>query len=259
MNYMRYFKSIIAVTLLQILILSCTKDKTLPGSSSLTVINAVVNSNQLVTNFSNDYTLPGYYKNAQKLSYGSYSSTVNVFGSFSGATNLTLYQIPDTMPHSIPLYNLALSLPVASIHTLFLTGLATAPDTLFTTDQPPYHSAADSTVGVRFVNLSPGSNPVNITLSTSTTVNEFNNITYKGLSTFKNYPAISSVSSYTFQFRDATTNAVIASFTMSGINNGTGTNTSTNNYRWRNVTIALIGSPGGAGTAAQKTLLINNY
>jgi hypothetical protein len=46
---------------------------------------------------------------------------------------------------------------------------------------------------------------------------------------------------------------------LSGINNGTGTNTSTNLYRYRNITIALIGILGGTGATARKALVINNY
>jgi hypothetical protein len=238
---------------------SCEKGSTAEGSASLTIINAVVGSNQMVTNFSNNYLLSSYYKSAQKISYGSYSPTVNEFNSFSGTTNLTLYQMPDTTEKSSPFYdNLNLSLPLGSINTLFLTGTVKQPDTLFTTDNPPYHTSSDSSLGIRFVNLSVGSNPVNVTLLTSITTNEFANVAYKNISDFKNYPATASINNYTFQIRDASTNKIIASQTFNGINDGL-VNTKTNQYRFRNFTIALIGQAGGVGANGQKALLINNY
>lgn len=238
---------------------ACTKDMTLPRSSSLTVINAVVGSNSLVTNFSNDYNLDGFYVNAQKLSYGTYSPSVNVFGSYRDVTNLSLYQMPDTVPHSSPIYNLEVDLSVGTIHTLFLTGTISSPDTMFTEDHPPYHPITDSSVGVRFVNLSPGSNAISVNLIGISNGLAVNSLPYKGITDFINYPVISSVSSYTFQFKDAVTGSLIGSYSMSGINNGTGTNIQTNAYRFKNFTIALIGLPGGTGSGIQKTILINNY
>jgi hypothetical protein len=238
--------------------ISCKKNNaTAQGTAALTVINAVVGSAPLITNFSGSYQLN--YSMAQKLSYGSYNATVNEFSAYDGTARLALYQIPDTTDHSIPLYNLNLKLPVKTIHTLFLTGKVATPDSLLLTDNPPYHTASDSSMGIRFVNLSAGSVPVNVTLSTTTTMSEFSNIAYKGSTDFKNYPTIRVISSYTFQVRNASTNAVISSFTFSGINNGTGSNLSNNNYRFRNFTLALIGQPGGTGSASQKLLLINNY
>ena len=246
-------KLILFIFLLQMF--SCSKNNNPNGAAALTIINAVVSSNRLVTNFSGTDSIT--YLTARQLPYGSYNAAINEFGNHSGLVKIGLFQYPDTSAHSSPLYNLSINLQPNSIHTLFLTGMVGAPDTLLTTDILPVHT--DSAAGIRFVNLSSGSNPVNITLSTSTSTNEISGLAYKGISSFKNYPVIASVSSYTFQFRDAGTNIVLGSYTMNGINNGTGTNTSANQYRFRNVTIALIGAPGGSGANAQKTLLINNY
>lgn len=240
---------------------ACKKDVVPPGAASLTIINAVVGSSPLVTNFGNSYVLDGSnYASARRIAYGSFNTNYQ-FSAYSGDTHLVLYQYPDTLAHSNPLYNLDFNLPVGSTHTLFLTGLVTAPDTLFTADNPPYHSVEDSTVGVRFVNLSPGSNPVSITLSTNSAVNEFSNIPYKGITDFKNYPATADIESYTFQFRDASTGDLLASYRMSGINNGTGTNASEpNDYRFRNFTIALKGLTNvTSGTTRRSAFIIYNY
>lgn len=233
---------------------SCRKDNSPAGTASLTIVNAVVGSNPLITNFSGTNSI--IYSNAQSLNYGSYSSGSNEFGGYSGNVRLGLFQYPDTTAGSMPLFLLNLNMPVSSMHSLYLIGTTSAPDTTWTTDLPPLH--LDSSVGVRFVNLSPGSNPVNVVLSTGM-ANEFSSLAYKKVTAFKSYPAVSSISSYTFQFIDAPTNAVLASYTMRGINNGTGSNRSTNQYRYKNVTIALIGLPAGTGSNAQKVLQINNW
>jgi len=237
---------------------SCKKNKEVRGTSSLTIVNAVVGSNTFVTNFSDSYQMQNYYANARQINYGSYDNN-NQFSSYSGTTSLKLYQMPDTAEHSAPFYNLKLDLPIGTMCTLYLTGTLSIHDTLITKDYPPYYPPSDSSVGVRFINLSPDSSLINVTLSTSASVNEFSNISYKQTTDYKSYPAIKAVSSYTFQFRNAATNSVITSFTMSGINNGTGTNNSTNKFRFRNFTLALIGQAGGIGGSAQKILLINNY
>lgn len=109
----------------------------------------------------------------------------------------------------------------------------------------------DSTAGIRFINLSPNSPPVNVTLSTTPSVSEFLNIGYKDITDFKSYPATSANTSYTFQIRNATTDKIIASITMSG--------TSITNYvpRFKNVTLVLRGMP--TGTPAAGITRVNHY
>jgi hypothetical protein len=74
----------------------------------------------------------------------------------------------------------------------------------------PYRT--DTTAGIRFINLSPDSPPLNITLSTSPTVNEVSNLRYKQYTDFKSYPANYN-SSYIFQVRDTTGN-LLKSYTL---------------------------------------------
>jgi len=243
----------IAILVLLELGVSCGKNNSTPtGGASLTVINSVVGSDALITNFSNDYALSNFYARANMLYYGSYNSSSNEFGLKSGSIPLALYQLPDTTSKSTPVYKLQLNMAIGSIHTLFLTGQISSPDTLFTTDNPPYHPSSDSSVGVRFVNLSPGSNPVNITLSTSPNVNEFSGITYKSITSFKSYPATAGIKSYKFQFWDATTGTLLGGYTINGVNNGS-VNSNKNIYRYHNVTFVLEGMPGSTDV-----LLINN-
>ena len=238
------------LALVQFIFSSCKKEQSTPGTSSLTLINAVVGSSALISNYGNTDSLT-YYAGAQTLYYGSYSSSTNIVSSYSGLVSLSLYQSTDTTKKSNPLYHLDLNLPVGTIHTLFLTGTVSAPDTLFTTDTPPYHPPGDSSVGIRFVNLSPLSSPISINIKNNSATPEIASLSYKRITDFKSYAATSKISSYVFEFRNAASGTLLASYTLSNIN------AATSLVRFRNVTIAVKGIGDGSGPMG--TFLINNY
>jgi hypothetical protein len=245
---------------LLLMIASCRKtDITAPGTASLTVINAAVGTNSLVVNFGGTDPLSNYYVNARQLYYNVFQQECQ-FNAYSGVQKLGLYNYPDTLPKSPPFVNLTLDLPVGSVNSLFVTGTADMPDTLFTRDHPPYHSPSDSTMGIRFVNLSAGSLPVSINLEGQAGVHEISRLAYKEISAFKMYPARPGVASYTFEFRDMATGALLATYTADGIDqDNTDPNEPVNRWRYRNFTLALLGTPGGTESSAQTILLINNY
>lgn len=246
---------------------SCSKSELKPeGTASLTLINAVVGADSLITNFNGSVMPASYYINANIIVYNSYGSgpfTVNNYqiNSYAGEQQVMIFKVPDTLPKSEPLYNLTLNLPVGSINTLFMTGTATAPDTLFTRDSPKNHPISDSVTGIRFVNLSPGSQPISVNIQGQPAGSEISHLSYKNITAFKDYAATSEISSYTFEFRDAVTGELLASYLADGINNNNSSDpfNKTNNWRFRNCTLALLGLPGGTGNTAQTILLISNY
>lgn len=85
-------------------------------------------------------------------------------------------------------------------YTLFVCGQLGNTDGLIIKENLPYRT--DSSAGIRFINLSPNSQPLNITLSTSPTINEVSDLKYKQYSEFKSYPGRYNIA-YTFQIRDA--------------------------------------------------------
>lgn len=238
-------------------ITGCSKQKNPADSANLTLVNAVVGTGgglnrYLVPNFTPNQPL-NWYAGAMQISYANSASSQT--SSYFGKTPLAIYFYPDTTAHSTPLYNLTLNLPSGSINTLFLTGSLSNPDTLFTTDHPPYHPVADSSLGIRFVNLSAGSSPVSFNISGQANGSEASSLPYKGITSFKNYSAIAGISDYNFECRDAATGTLISSFDVSGIADPGGT--TPNNRRYRNFTLALIGSPGTPGS--QQLVLIETY
>lgn len=229
-------------------LLSCSKEATPPGTASLTIVNAVAGSDPyLITNFGGTEPLTWYAFGLQ-VRYGAAVQS----GSYSGMQKLALYHYPDTGAHSTPLYNLNLDLPAKTIHTLFLTGTMAAADTLFTIDAPPYHPPSDSSMGIRFANLSAGSAPVSVNITGRTPGPEAASLPYKGLTGFINYPATDAISDYTFEFRDAASGALIGSCLMPDVNAP-----SFNVRRYRNFTLALIGTP--ADPATLQIIMIEAY
>lgn len=240
------------------MVVSCKKEMVPAGTASLTIINAVAGSNTLVTNFkgTNDLT---WYAFANQLVYSNYLRAENQISSYSGTQNLRIYQMPDTLAAK-PFLQVPLDLPVSSINSLFLIGTKDAPDFLLTTDTPPNHTATDSTMGFRFVNLSPGSAPISVNIKGSSYGSEVGSLSYKSITAFKNYKATHDVSSVIFECRDQASGTILGSFTVSDVNNDlSNPATPINQWRFRNFTLALLGVPNGTGTMAQTLLLIGNY
>jgi len=81
-------------------------------------------------------------------------------------------------------------------------------------------------------------------------------LAYKGITGFISFPATSAISSYVFEFRDALSGNLLASYTLSGVN--TNSPTVANTVLFRNLTIGLIGQPAG-GTVAQTCIRVNSF
>lgn len=244
---MKFIKYITWILMIPLFFISCKKDVIPQQSvSAVTVVNAVAGSSSLLADFSGSRPYV-YFNNAPQIGY----SSSHEYAIASGTVPAVVYQTSDT---SHALYKQSMTLTPRGIYSLFLAGTDPAnPDALLTTDNIPAYNASDSLAGVRFINLSPGTT-VSVDLQGAANGSEASSLAYKSLTAFKSYKATYKIDNYTFEFRDAGTGDLLATYTMSGINNGTGTNTSTNQWRNRNVTIVLSGLPG-----SQNAFEVNNY
>lgn len=234
-----------------LLLAACSKEKTAPGTASLTIINAVPGSRPLIGNFSGGSPIRYYL--APDFRYNTFLVS-NRISSYSGRQPLAIYQYPDTTDKSQPMFNLMLDLPVGSMHTLFLTGTLTKPDTLFVNDAVPYHPLGDSTCSFRFVNLSAGSAPVKVTIAQKNGPPEVGSMPYKGLTGFLNYPVNAAQEDMVFEFRDVATDRLITTYRVDGIHNpAPGSNSP---WVYGNFTLALIGLPDGTNGQEQTILSI---
>ncbi|MBO9572802.1 MAG: DUF4397 domain-containing protein, partial [Chitinophagaceae bacterium] len=222
---------------------SCKKDiLEIQDACAVNVINAVVGADPIITDFDNLPFIDSFFAYTPKISYGSRV----IFSRPVGEISFKAYQFADTtnVLYSLDELSKKPDLKPQGIYSLFLCGeIPTAVEGIFIEDELPSHSNTDSTVGIRFINLSPGSPSVNVFLAGAGEP-EFSMLNYKGITEFKNYATTSAIAEYVFEFRDANTQEVLATYTLSGINYGTGTDQNINPYRFKNYTIMLGGLPG---------------
>jgi hypothetical protein len=218
---------------------SCKKDgPTFTPLASLNVANAVTGGKnvKLNTNVRDSATLYGY----------------KLFQIIPGETAIKLY--PTNNP-AAPYYQQTNTTVNGGIYSLFLTGTATAPESIFVKDEIPSFSQ-DSIVRVRIVNCSASSSVLSLTLGSSPTVNLFSNIAYKSVSAFNGIDLKSrlAVGGNVFQLRNPA-GAVIATYTLPA----TGT-VSIASSRFKNITLVVKGVFGTtSGTDAFGIYAMANY
>ena len=231
---MKVINKILIMLLGVSLFASCQeKLKLEPNLISVNVVNASINVSSVKVNYLGTSDLWKILND--QVSYG----TNRVYSVFPDK-HFKIVSATDTLTL---LYNKTFK-KIGDIYSLFLAGQSTAVDTILVKENIPYR--ADSTAGVRFINLSYNSTPVNVTLSTTATVNEFSAVAYKGITDFKTYPALKANTSYIFQVKDGSTNALLVSYTLT-------------TPRFANCTLVLKGMVGGTGTNALGVQRVNNY
>lgn len=214
-RFMKYLNQLITFLYAIIILASCKKDKieTL-GITTMTTVNAVVGGGGM------------------KLGSQAITIANNNFAQLSllaGSNDLYAWPVADSL-HPYFSYPKFFS-EHREVYSLFVCGQVGSVEGIIIKEDIPYRM--DSTAGVRFINLSPNSKPLNITLSTTPTINEVSNLEYKQYTEFKSYPGLYN-STYTFQIRDASTASPappLATFTL----------TTSTVPRFSNVTLVIRG------------------
>jgi len=230
--------------LLAIALQSCKKEynsvKTV-SMTSITVVNAVINSDPVIADF-NSFDSPSiFYNTSTQIGYPGFYE----FSVVSGKTPTQIYQVSDT---TTPLFKNTLNLSANKIYSLFLAGTAnvqTTIDTLLTIDKPPYHSDRDSTIGIRFVNLSQGSHDMSINLEGNPDGSEVASLSYKSITNFKTYAATSNNTQYTFDIKDAQSHDLLTTYTY-------------NVTPFQNLTLVITGINDGSNNTIA-VFQVNNF
>lgn len=227
---------------------SCkTKDEIAPEAGTICIINAIEDAGAIKVNPSSKY-IPwsNLTTTVAYLARGFYYPPV-------GNSNIVAVSNLDT---NTVFFN-AKHVVKSKIYTMYLSGTKANVDTMFREeDDYPFIFTdakipllADSVVNVRFVNLSTSCPAVKIKLATGTG-NEVDNLPYKGIGAWKAYPAKLPTTTYSYQIRDAATDALIITFNFSA--------TATN--RFKNVALVIRGVFGtNSGTAAFGISAINYF
>jgi hypothetical protein len=265
----------IMLIVLIILLLACQKTNmapAVPAVAAITIVNAIPNTINNVIPVINTTQTIMWFNNAFNIGYGGFYE----YSPYGG--NDTVYVVQANTDDTLNIgqkkpgqmfYNV-LPLHPGNIYSLFLCGSdTTSPDFLFTTDTLPFHSSLDSVMGIRFVNLSTGSNPISINLEGNPNGSEVPSLAYKGITGFKTYANNSSTVDYMFVIRDAITGDSLTQFDF--LNSGSSNNgfglidpsccqNSGTLLTFKNITIGFIGQPGiTTTTVPQSTILIDNY
>lgn len=218
--------TLLSVTLL-FLAAACKKDETkYSATSDIFVINAAVGAGSIKVNPGSGGSFS--YAKAADIAYGA----SNMYPGFVGNTTVTVVSSTDTTK------TLAQnSLNVQPISTLYISGQSPTIDTMFRVEKNlPYIAGsvinADSSLYIRFVNLSPNSTPLKVNIKAATS-NVTSNLGYRGITDFVKYSAKATSGSYTFEFRDASTNAVLSTFVVNS-----------NTFRYRTIAIIVKGLSG---------------
>jgi hypothetical protein len=258
-NYRSLYMLLAALLLAGSFTVGCNK-ATLPSSvavASLNVVNALPTTSPLILVQGSITPEIKHFYPINTLSYGGTAVLT------PGAGTETLYALQrnaDTSSVSVQgggtfMFDGSLSFTAGGLYSLFITGADTShPDFLFVQDTVTERT--DSTAGIRFVNVSTGSNPVSVDIQGQAVGGVVSKLVYKGITGFLSFPATSAISSYVFEFRDVSSGNLLASYTLSGVN--TNSPTVANTVLFRNLTIALIGQPAG-GKVAQSCIRVNSF
>src|SRR6266480_1853449 len=196
---MKRLNQLLTVFFLSFLIGSCKKDEVkLTPLASLNIINAVVGGMAIKLN-----TLPttiAYNANSQ-------------FTLLAGNSSIYVYPVGDS---SHPYYSNTIQTANGSYYSLFLSGQAPTIDTILIKDVVPYR--ADSTFGLRFINLSPNSPAVSVNLTGGANGSEVASLPYKSITEFKTYPGLAANATTSFEIRNAATGTVLVTYTFNSTN-----------------------------------------
>lgn len=221
---------------------SCKKEYEVPlDLASINVVHAVVNIPTLVVNTSKK---EGIWKglaasNTGKVNYG---FLLNNPLRADGNASIAVATLADTLQ---PLYksDSKLNIQPGDVYTLFLAGAAGAVEPVLVKEE--LQQRADSTTGIRFVNLVSNGNTISVNIKNAAGT-EVTGLTYKQLTGFKEFDAHKANPSYIFEFKDEVTSTILSTYTF-------------NVARSFNVTLVLRGLLGGTGTNAINITRVNHY
>jgi len=227
---MMYLKKIFLFSFCCLFFLNCNKTDALIQAVSLNVVN----TSQGLENAKLSFPTTGYYSQISGVDFGSNA----VFTLPAGSSAIT---ITNGLDSTKPIYTGSLTAGFGDVYSLYLAG-DVGNDIILKQDLIPAH--ADSSVGIRFMNLSPGSNAVSVNLVDSAFGSEVPSMQYKDITDFKNYSASGTFikSGYFLEFRDVDTGDLLATFKTGAL------------PVFKNFTVILYGDPGG-----QSIMKVGNY
>lgn len=195
-------KNLKYITIFLMVLFTACKRETLPTipSSALNVINASADQGSV---YVNTFGSPIIYSRFAQL----YGHSQQVYSLAPGNNNISVIAVTDTLH---PFYNQDINVVKGGIYSLYVYGTAAQYQATVIKDNIP--AVQDSSAGVRFINLSPDSQPVTVNIQGSSNA-EFTSLAFKQISNFKMYSAKTNVGGvYNFEVRDAASGALLTTY-----------------------------------------------
>nr|WP_121270286.1 hypothetical protein [Pedobacter schmidteae] len=244
----------IQATLLLLLAVSCRKELSVEATASLTIVNAIPGSGNLVANLNTNYTVSGGYASGIYVKYRTYVPD-NHLTIQAKQQPLLIYKTPAVNAQDKPFYQLTLNPTVGEASTLFLFGTLEHPEKLLVTKMPPYHAAADSLFGLRIINLAAAKTPVRIRISGEGTSLSVSNLTYQAVTDYLTVNANIKVGDVLIEIFDQISGVLLKTYTLKDV----GTTTQEKNlWRYRNYTL-VWGAEDTNSTLVTDPFLIQDF
>lgn len=219
-------------------IIACSKSNYINPPASVTVVNALAQGKTVIPIFG---TAPvTYFNSAKTVAYGAAA----FYSPLSGYNPLYVVKNTDT---TRPILRSEFDFASGNMYSIFLLGDTTQPDVILVQDAVPQIS--DSAAGVRFVNLSPASQEININIKgNGAAKTEFSGIGYKQISDFKIFPGNAVTGqNYIFEIRNQPNDSLLVTYTWTYT-------------RFKSHTLVFAGTVNAAGKPASlKVFPVNNY
>lgn len=237
-----------------LLVVSCRKDLLPEATAGVTIVNAVSGSDNLVANFTTNYSVVGNNPVGMYVRYRTYAPSHHLTIQVRKQPVL-IYKAPAVAGQHKPFYELELNPVAGEASTLFLAGSLEQPEAVLVTKLPPYYTAADSILGLRFINLAPDKMPVRIRISGKGTDLAVSNLAYKSVTEYLPVKADASVSDVKVEFFGQVSGVLLKSYTLKDAG---ATNLEKNKWRYRNYTMVWLPYDAN-GTLAEDPFLIDDF
>lgn len=220
---------------------SCSKTDDAPTPASVTVIHAMPKGKPIILVLGDTNNI-AWFTSAKTVAYGSATA-------YSPIAKEIPYFITQTSDSTKRIVKGNLDLLSGKMYSLFVAGDTTQPETVLLQDNIPFHQ--DSSTGVRFINLSPASLPINVNIKGNVaSKTEFSGIAYKQATEFKDYAGTTPnaiTGKYIFEVRNQANDSLLLTYTWSF-------------NLFRNYTLVLAGSVTTAGKpTALKLFPVNHF
>lgn len=253
MTCLRMILTSMAVIVLLIPGTGCSKTEKISGPASLTIVNSL--NTPLIVNFNEQDSVIYANGGVNQILYG---RTGLEYGMAAGLQRVNLREVNMTTPipawSDAALLNARIRLSPGEMWSLFLSGTVDRPDTLLVKDLPLHFLINDSSMGIRFANLSEAGTSVSVNLRGETMGSENAALPYKAVTGFRKYAANVSAPSYFFEFRNSSNGNLLATAVISNPGNIVGNN----QWRYRNFTIVYCGS-SGSPSSPPSAFIVKNY